>query len=183
MAGYPVRLEGITAVWEDALKALLTPLPLLLLVGCGMIPGTSANLEKRANGILADSLFDAESARYRKLHQASGGSELGNLICGEVNGKNKMGAYIGFRRFVVSEKSRAIAVDPVLSAEDWSNEYTADDDKRAQDEFDFVWPACEGKALPTPSSTLSNEEYTRHIEEQAARLKAMGDEAEKAGRR
>jgi len=39
-------------------------------------------------------LFDADSARFRSLYISSSG-----VVCGEVNAKNRFGAYVGFRMF------------------------------------------------------------------------------------
>jgi len=45
---------------------------------------------------MASILFDPFSAHYQKLRAGRNGA-----ICGEVNGKNRMGAYIGFKDFVI----------------------------------------------------------------------------------
>jgi hypothetical protein len=45
---------------------------------------------------MANILFDPFSAHYQKVHSGRNGT-----ICGQVNGKNRMGAYIGFKDFVI----------------------------------------------------------------------------------
>lgn len=47
---------------------------------------------------VAESMFDAQSARFRDLARASDGS---GTVCGWVNGKNRLGAYAGYAPFVV----------------------------------------------------------------------------------
>ena len=41
-------------------------------------------------------LFDPFTARFRGLRTGRGGA-----LCGEVNAKNRMGAYVGFKDFVI----------------------------------------------------------------------------------
>lgn len=49
-----------------------------------------------AQEAVAAELIDGESARFRnvKKHAVAG-------VCGEVNAKNRLGAYTGFKRFIV----------------------------------------------------------------------------------
>ena len=49
--------------------------------------------EERVSG----SLKDPESARFRRVFV----SPHGRAVCGEINAKNSMGGYVGFRRFIV----------------------------------------------------------------------------------
>ncbi|HEX5126486.1 MAG TPA: hypothetical protein VFW00_07075 [Rhodocyclaceae bacterium] len=51
---------------------------------------------------IVNRLNDPESARFRNVFI----SPKGRAICGEVNAKNSMGGYVGFRRFI-SAKDRA----------------------------------------------------------------------------
>ncbi|WP_329914539.1 hypothetical protein [Stenotrophomonas sp. SMYL86] len=49
-----------------------------------------------------DVLSDAESARFRKERIVWSSTEKNQLaLCGEVNAKNLLGAYVGWKRFVV----------------------------------------------------------------------------------
>lgn len=59
------------------------------------INGCSENLNNEATKAVQDRLSDPESAQFRKVT-----SYRGNVVCGEVNAKNKLGGYIGFRFFV-----------------------------------------------------------------------------------
>lgn len=49
-----------------------------------------------AQEAVAAKLLDGESARFRNVGKIA---DIG--VCGEVNGKNRIGAYAGFKRFVV----------------------------------------------------------------------------------
>ena len=51
------------------------------------------SLEGRARKVVAPLLFDASSAQFRNLRAK------GDFLCGEVNGKNRFGADVGFRPF------------------------------------------------------------------------------------
>jgi hypothetical protein len=48
-------------------------------------------------------LIDPFSAQYRALRSGRAGS-----VCGQVNGKNRFGAYVGFRDFVLGRDGRTI---------------------------------------------------------------------------
>lgn len=82
--------------------------------GCDRIPGTTANLEKRSREILTSALFDAESAKFQNLKpvKVSEKGRSARMICGEVNAKNRMGAYVGFTRFVVGRDDETMLIDP-----------------------------------------------------------------------
>jgi hypothetical protein len=46
--------------------------------------------------MVRNQLNDPESARFRNVFVAPDGF----LVCGEINAKNRMGGYVGFRRFI-----------------------------------------------------------------------------------
>lgn len=58
-----------------------------------------AVLEKSKNSI-ANTLKDPESAKFRNVRLVK--YLEGSVICGEVNGKNSYGGYVGFKPFVAS---------------------------------------------------------------------------------
>lgn len=77
----------------------------------------NAAIEK-VKAAIADSARDPQSVQYRKVRIASSD---GSLICGEVNAKNGMGGYIGFRRFVnFNTDGSAFEVDDGGKSFDWS---------------------------------------------------------------
>lgn len=78
----------------------------LVLAGCQYIPGTEANREAQARNVLEPVLLDASSARLRNVKVD------GDLICGEVNAKNRLGAYVGFRRFLSVDASIGPSIEP-----------------------------------------------------------------------
>jgi hypothetical protein len=98
------------------------------LAGCDAIPGTDAHKEAQAKRIVSSSLIDPNSAQFRNL------VVNGEDVCGEVNAKNKMGAFVGFTRFVVDIIGDAAFMEEdfdysdLMSADDLcssANEYTS----------------------------------------------------------
>lgn len=59
-------------------------------------------LEKKVKSEVAAQLLDPSSAQFRNVHR------YGGTICGEVNGKNRYGAYVGFVRFMGTKISSEI---------------------------------------------------------------------------
>ena len=54
-------------------------------------------------------LFDAQSARFRNLVLDPNGG-----ICGEVNAKNRYGAYVGFDPFFITEDTVHLLSEPAI---------------------------------------------------------------------
>jgi hypothetical protein len=78
----------------------------LALAGCEFIPGTDAHRQRRGEQAAAAALIDPSSALFRNV------AARGNSVCGEVNGKNRMGAYVGFTRFVVDTNDWSALLEP-----------------------------------------------------------------------
>jgi hypothetical protein len=78
----------------------------LCLSACEFIPGTDAYKIKRAKQLAVRDLIDPNSAQFRDV------VVRGAAVCGELNGKNRMGAYTGFSRFVVDISSSLAHIDP-----------------------------------------------------------------------
>lgn len=66
-------------------------------------------LEKRVKAAMEVVLIDPFSARYRTLRYGRGGA-----ICGQVNGKNRLAGYVGFRDFVIGKDGKTV----------WMSEYS-----------------------------------------------------------
>jgi hypothetical protein len=83
--------------------------------GCDKIPGTQSFAEEKAKRAVAEQLLDPASALFRNVVSEAG------KVCGEVNAKNKMGAYTGFSRFVVDTADFEPQLDPQFDLSDlWS---------------------------------------------------------------
>lgn len=62
---------------------------------------------ENAKKAIADSLKDPSSAQFRNVRIVKYGD--GSVVCGEVNGKNSYGGYVGFKTFVAGTSSGEIA--------------------------------------------------------------------------
>jgi len=74
---------------------------LLALAACG-----SSAIDS-AREIAAHDLADPAAAQFREVKRASE-----NCVVGELNAKNRMGAYTGFRPFIVDLGKKQVAVSP-----------------------------------------------------------------------
>jgi hypothetical protein len=86
------------------------------LCGCDRIEGLPAHDIRVAKQKLLTTFYDGDSARFRdvKRHTAEMPKTSPVAICGEVNGKNRYGAYVGFQRFVVELPAREVKLDPQI---------------------------------------------------------------------
>lgn len=66
-----------------------------------------------AKNVMADTLKDPVSAQFRNIRLVQ--YLNGAVICGQMNGKNSYGGYVGFRDFVAGTKSGRIRSDDVYS--------------------------------------------------------------------
>jgi hypothetical protein len=62
---------------------------------------------------IINGLNDPESARFRKVFV----SPRGRAVCGEVNAKNRMGGYVGFKRFISARDKAGIEDDGTYFAD------------------------------------------------------------------
>ncbi|MCL1861634.1 MAG: hypothetical protein FWG52_08915 [Proteobacteria bacterium] len=57
--------------------------------------------ERDVRNAVAAQLFDSDSARFRNILKSSIPKYKDRCFCGEVNAKNKMGGYTGYKFFLV----------------------------------------------------------------------------------
>lgn len=93
----------------------MTIITALLLAGC-----ESGDI-KKAKETVANELRDPESAQFRNIITKKTNEFGGVTVCGEVNGKNAYGGYVGYQRFVNNPPS-----DRVYMEREW-------------DTFDNLW--------------------------------------------
>jgi hypothetical protein len=102
-----------SSIGGHALGVLL----LFTATACDKIPGTEAYKHRTsiegAQAAASYKLIDPSSAQFRNV------SVTNDFACGEVNGKNRMGAYAGFLRFTASrDKGKWTAtLDPQFDQE------------------------------------------------------------------
>ncbi|KZC23546.1 hypothetical protein RHOFW104T7_13165 [Rhodanobacter thiooxydans] len=68
---------------------------------------------RNAVNLVNQQLNDEESARFRNLYISDAQLTTGAL-CGTVNAKNQMGAYVGFRSFYVPKGGAVVVADREL---------------------------------------------------------------------
>ena len=76
--------------------------------------GADSALERAAMDAVAYGLRDPGSARFRNIRTVTYPTPAGRVasyVCGEVNGKNVYGGYVGFRRFYVGEMKGQLVAD------------------------------------------------------------------------
>jgi hypothetical protein len=101
----------------------LAVLPLTL-SACEYLPFTEAGKIAGAEKRAAQELIDPSSAQFRNVIFVN--DRKNPMVCGEINAKNRMGAYVGFRRFVSSPNNPELtAIDPQsdLSVDEAQMEY------------------------------------------------------------
>lgn len=77
-------------------------LPLIMVAGCSMLPGSEANRFAKAEGAVRDVLVDPDSAKFKSMSVSFEGN-----VCGMVNSKNRFGGYNGDVPFIVTPKGEA----------------------------------------------------------------------------
>jgi hypothetical protein len=87
-------IGGVATIVSAGLLALL------------LIQVNKPSIEERAQDVVRGNLRDPESARFREVTR---GGEY--TVCGEVNAKNALGGYVGFRRFAVEFNPQTGAVN------------------------------------------------------------------------
>lgn len=89
------------------MKKLMIIIVLILAVGASAFAYMQHTKDEKIaemHAPLLASLKDPESAQFRNEHYGSDGEYL----CGEVNSKNGMGGYVGFRRFISTSSNFAL---------------------------------------------------------------------------
>lgn len=84
----------------------------IALCSCEYIPGTKSNITKLGKEIASSQLLDPSSAQFRNM------GVYESIACGEINGKNRMGSYVGFQRFYVATGSKVAFLDPNFDVND-----------------------------------------------------------------
>ncbi len=105
------------------MRARIALLGALLLGACERIPGTpqyeDAQILKRGEAAISHDLLDPAAAQFREVRvvrRKKGETAVLQavnprvFVCGEVNGKNGFGAYVGFTRFIVGVDKPAVAI-------------------------------------------------------------------------
>lgn len=68
--------------------------------------GSEEDAVLKAKDVIRQELKDPSSAQFQNMQVKSYSN--GKVICGEVNGKNSYGGYVGFKKFVASPRSATL---------------------------------------------------------------------------
>lgn len=100
-----------------------------------------------------DQLFDYPATRFKNVHfitqRASAASAGIIVICGEMNGKNQLGAYVGWRRFLAMPTSSG---DAVLLLGDGAAISTVLDGECVQGESNAIDPRDWASEISSPDA-------------------------------
>lgn len=72
----------------------------------GLVCACGVGAEDEARKAVARNLRDPASAQFRDV------AVYDKYVCGEINGKNGMGAYAGFLRFWFNRETKEFQIDP-----------------------------------------------------------------------
>jgi len=75
------------------------------IIGLVALSACGPSREKQAQEIASHDLVDPDTAKFREVRNGST-----DCVIGEINAKNRMGAYTGFRPFIVDIKKKEAAI-------------------------------------------------------------------------
>ena len=111
-------LAGATSMnGEETMRLILAVATILLVAGCVDVNDTPVNtrpatVTKQDHGFvqtgIIDDLKDPGSAQTRNLVAYDLSDGQGRIICGQMNGKNSFGAYVGYQPFYIRVKDGAV---------------------------------------------------------------------------
>ncbi|MDJ0087717.1 hypothetical protein [Pantoea allii] len=117
---------------------LVLVLSVALLTGCKPSDDQMLRVGKDA---LSQALKDPSSAQFRSMHFVpdpnQSDSVASGFVCGELNGKNSFGAYVGFKRVYIHVEGEPRWVIPLLGVVYSSSEpFTVDEGDQMQTTLD-----------------------------------------------
>lgn len=110
------------------LAASIAGLIALIIFFAGYIPATNPYRVRQAQVVVADSLVDPSSAKFKGVAVSRPDLTLKppqHWVCGQVNAKNRMNAYVGFTPFMVREDGENLSMFP--------NDAVSEEDTKAAD--------------------------------------------------
>ena len=94
------------------------------MAACDQIPGTEAHTIAKGEAVAASVLIDPSSAQFRNTRLVKAPPKPDDatewparVVCGEINGKNRQGAYVGFSRFLADpDQQDSGYLEPMLNS-------------------------------------------------------------------
>lgn len=100
------QLLGVGFCGRTRLAGPLAICATIAISGCDSLLGQASREEERAKSMAANLLLDPVSAQFRNIRTVRNG------VCGEINGKNRLGAYTGFDRFFALQQGALVQLNP-----------------------------------------------------------------------
>jgi hypothetical protein len=142
----------------------------ILAIGC---ESQEKRLEREAQAALAEVMLDPTAILTRKLRlgRSDDGKEA---ICGEVNGKNRFGAFVGFKAFVSTrEEPSTVAIDQDISPYDSDRSI---EDRVSQTLYNGMYERyCE-----TPSEEAQRKKLEDLLRDEGGKEPAKGNQVNKS---
>lgn len=97
-------------------KASILAASVSLVLAAG-VAGYREHLKSNLLDVVRHELADPDTAKFRGVRISSNWTPAGGMACGEVNARNRLGAYVGFQKFVVMADGLRILGDDGLVTE------------------------------------------------------------------
>jgi hypothetical protein len=117
--------------------------------GCDYVPGTP---QARARSALSGYLYDPAAAKISVLHASP------SALCGTVNGKNRLGGYVGAQPFLLTDGDRPVVFDGTPSVSDYRVWSSAPKSPDGQEAYAKMEDGCAFKSLWSKSCGASSAE-------------------------
>ena len=112
-----------------------------LLAGCDLLAKVVYPQIGQGEQLAAADLKDPNATQFRRVGYHPGFGRGAGSVCGELNGKNSYGGYIGFKRFVVDLNKRAAALEPETDPVTEATERGHLQGLLARTDFELAWSA------------------------------------------
>lgn len=92
------------------MKAIARNILLALVVLAGAAYAYTIYLVHQHRGAVKSQLKDPDSAKFQNENLKGGYTLASSILCGEVNAKNGMGGYDGYKRFAASGSTKQVEI-------------------------------------------------------------------------
>lgn len=106
-----------TLVWRRAAS-----LSAIILAGSILVSCSDTRHENEAKARVLKQMFDPTAATFKNVHTYKK-NDGGWTVCGDVNGKNRFGGYVGYERFVVVDSNPEVFLEHGKGDSDLSEKY------------------------------------------------------------
>ena len=121
------------------------------LSGCGAIESVrDYRLVRAAKALVAGQMKDPGAAQFRDVYVRRAYTR--DTVCGQVNGKNNYGAYVGFVHFIAKPAAGSVDIEPLPGEADTSGALDGSLDAALRSAWMATWRfSCEGSNGRAPT--------------------------------